>query len=248
METIYYFVDESYREHGEYWHCNIGGAFVHSNDVVDLDIAIETEIYRLAISEGFPYAQGEFKYTSFFPDTSDEFKLKVCTALADVFAKLDVRFLISHAFVNTKELEHLTPAFGPPAHVIQRLAHINTNSYLAKPTETHIVQMVVDLGISESFRPIYDIYAGALRSIPMLKARGITDDQITIANYRRLPRAVFMDSKDSRVLQFSDMLIGLTLSRDLQVLTPFKTSLLERLAPIMHNVQVLSVEWNKDGA
>jgi len=247
MDTLYYFVDESFREQSDYWHCNIGGAFVDSANVVLIDIAIETELYRLAIGEGFPHAQGEFKFSSFFPDTADEFKLKVCAALANVFAHHNIRFLISHAKIAKKKIGPLTCAFGPPSRAIQHLAHININNYLAQPAESHVVQMIVDLGISESFRPIYDIYAGAVRNIPMMKARGIRDDQITVANYQRLPRPVFLDSKDSRVLQFSDLLIGLLLARDLQVLTPFKASLLEQLAPIMHNVQIVSVEWSVDG-
>lgn len=248
METIYYFVDESYCEQGDYWHCNIGGAFVHSANVVPIEIALETQIYQLAISEGFPYAQGEFKYSHFFRDTSDQFKFKICDALVAVLAQNGVQFLVSHAKIDKKKLGPLTPAFGPPSRAIQHLAHININNYLAGPAETHVVQMIVDLGISESFRPVYDIYASALRSIPMMKARGIQDNQITIANYQRLPRPVFLDSKDSRVLQFSDLLIGLLLSRELDNLTPFKAALIERLAPIMNNVHVRSVEWNKDGA
>jgi len=248
METIYYFVDESFCEQGDYWHCNIGGTFVQSANVVAIEIALETQIYQLAISEGFPYAQGEFKYSDFFRNTSDDFKFKVCDALAAVLAQNGVRFLISHAKINKKKLGPLTPAFGTPSHTIQHLAHININYYLAGSAETHVVQMIVDLGISESFRPVYDIYAGALRSIPMMKARGIQDDQITIANYQRLPRPVFLDSKDSRILQFSDLLIGLLLSKELGSITPFKAALLECLAPIMPNIQVVSVEWNRDGA
>jgi len=248
MATIYYYVDESFRKDGEYWHCNIGGALLENGRVVDAEIAMEETIYKLAVSEGFPYAQGEFKYSDFFRDTSDEFKFKISAELTRVLAERGVRFLVSHAKIHNRHMKSLGPPFGTPSKAIQQLSYVNINNYLAAPAATHVVQMIVDLGISKSFRSIYDMYAGALRSIPMLKARGITDDQITISNYRNLPRPVFLTSGDSRLLQFSDFLIGLLLCREVGALTPFKLKLLEQVGAIMKNVEVVSVEWNKDAA
>ena len=80
----------------------------------------------------------------------------------------------------------------------------------------------------------------------MLKARNIDDSQITLKNYRNLPVPLFLDSNDSRLLQFSDLLIGLLLSKETGSLTPFKEELLKRIEPVMKNVQVFSGEWNAD--
>ncbi len=248
MATIYYYVDESFREDREYWHCNIGGALLENARVVDTEIEMEHTIYNLAISEGFPYAQGEFKYSDFFRETSDEFKFKISAELARILLERGVRFLVSHAKIHKRHMKALAPPFGTPSRAIQQLSYVNINNYLAAPAATHVVQMIVDLGISESFRPVYDMYAGALRSIPMLKARGITDDQITISNYRNLPRPVFLASQDSRLLQFSDLLIGLLLCREVGALTPFKLKLVEQLSAMMKYVESVSVEWNKDAA
>ena len=246
MATIYYYVDETFREVGEYWHCNIGGALLENGRTVDAEIAMEETIYNLAISEGFPYAQGEFKYSDFFRETSDEFEFKISGELTRVLVERGVRFLMSHAKIRNRHMKSLGPPFGTPSKTIQQLSYVNINNYLTALAATHVVQMIVDLGISESFRPIYDMYAGALRSIPMLKARGITDDQITIAHYRNLPKPVFLASGDSRLLQFSDFLIGLLLCREVGALTPFKLQLLEQVGAIMKNTEVVSVEWNKD--
>jgi hypothetical protein len=245
MATRYYYVDECYREHGSYWHCNIGGAILQVENVVDAEVALETQIHSLAKTDGFPCAQGEFKYTDFFRETSDEFKLKIAGALTTALLRLNVRFLVSHAMVEKKKLAHFGAALGSPSKAIQQLSCVNIANYLAGPASSNPVQVIVDLGIAESFRPIYDMYCSTVRSIPMLKASGIPDSNITIPHYRNLPRPVFLDSGDSRLLQYSDFLIGLLLARQLQVLTPFKSALLAQIEPIFKNVEVLSVEWNK---
>jgi hypothetical protein len=248
MPATYYYIDECYREHGDYWHCNIGGAAVALERVVDIEIALEEQIYSLALANGFPYSHGsEFKYSNFFRNTSDEFQLSVARALSTVLSTHDVRFLVSHAKIRKDKLDALYIG-QKPSHAIQQLAYVSISHYLSNIVRTQPVQIVVDLGVSESFRPIYDMYAGVLRSIPMMKARGITDSQITIENYRNLPMPLFLDSRDSRILQFSDLLIGLLLSRELKVLTDFKKALLSCLDPVMSNVSVGSVEWNQNAA
>ena len=119
---------------------------------------------------------------------------------------------------------------------------------MAEFTEEGVVQVIVDLGLSDAFRSVYNIYAGALQSIPQLVAHGIGVDQITIPNFNRLPPPVFMDSARSRILQFSDLLIGLLLSRELNALTDFKQSLLDAVSPLLDVTRVHSVEWNANAA
>lgn len=248
MTAFHYYVDESIRKAGEYWHCNIGGALLENSRVVDVEIAMEETIYRLAKSEGFPYAQREFKYSNFFRDTSDEFKFKVSAELTRVLAEREVRFLVSHAKTHNRHMKSIGPMFGTPSKTIQHFSYVNISKNLAALAATHVVQMVVDLGISESFRPIYEMYASNLKNIPMLKARGISDAHIAIPHYRNLPMPVFLASGESRLLQFSDFLIGLLLCHEVEDLTPFKLKLLEQVGSIMKNVEIISVEHNIDAA
>lgn len=244
MATLYYYLDECYRKHGDYWHCNIGGAFLPVEDVVDTEIALEEQIYRLGIARGHLNVSGEFKFSNFFRNAPDDVKVEVCAALSTTMRSRGVRFLVSHAFVHTANLLPAAAGLGPPARQVQHLANINLSHYLAPLLASHTVQMIVDLGLSESFRPVYDIYAGALRSIPMMKARGIEDEQITIPHYRQLPAPTFLDSGDSRILQFSDLLIGLMLCDKIGAATLFKGRLLDAITPVVGTVEIFSVEWN----
>lgn len=247
MASLYYYIDECYTDHLDYWHCNVGGAILPVESVVDTEIALEEQIYKLALSDGELYSIGsEFGYSDFFRNASDPFKIRICEALSEVMIARNVRFLVSHAKMQKGKMDFAP--FGTPSRQIQMLSYVNIDHYLTTLAQANTVQMIVDLGLSESFRPIYNIYAGARRTIPMLKARGIDDAQITIANYRNLPAPVFLDSTDSRILQYSDLVIGLLLARQLDLLTNFKAKLLAALGSVVANVELYSVEWNADSA
>jgi len=247
METLLYYVDESYCQTGLYWHCNIGGCLLDAESVVEAEIALETCIYDVARTEPQFKPTQEFKYSDFFRSATDDLKLKVCAALSIVMASFAVDFLVSHAKIQSAKLASL-PAFGSPSQAIQHLAHINVAHYLAKPAENHLIQTIVDLGLSESFRPVYEVYAGSNRGLKMIKAQRIEDVHISIPHYRHLLPPAFVDSRDSRLLQYSDLLIGLLLCREAGGLTPFKQSLLECMAPVMPRVELSTVEWNAGDA
>ena len=248
MNTLYYFVDETYTTHDGFLHCNIGGAIVPSDQIVDLEVELESALREVAQVQRFEYTQAEFKSSSFFPNVSDSSKLEIAAALARRFAARSVPLLVSHACVRKERLDPVVRAFGTPQQAIQHFAQFNVPQHLAELTSSNIVQIIADLGLSESFRPTYNVYASTVGSIPMVKAHGVPDAAITVPNWKRLPKAVFLDSKDSRVLQFSDLVVGLNLSERLGTLSAFKRSLLDALAPIQSLLRVKSVEWNRDDA
>jgi hypothetical protein len=121
VATLYFYIDETFREAGDYWHCNIGGALLENERIVDAEIALEEVIYTLAMSEGLPYSQGEFKYTDFFRATSDEFKFKLMTELTGVVAAHGIRFLVSHAKLHKRHINSIS--FGSAQLTIQHLAY-----------------------------------------------------------------------------------------------------------------------------
>jgi hypothetical protein len=243
METLLYYIDESYCQTGPHWHCNIGGSLLAAEGVVDAEIALESCIFDIARTNPQLIPSQEFKYSDFFRSAPVKLKLKACTALSSIMAGFEVDFVVSHAKIESVKLTSLS-AFGSPSQAIQQLAHINIGSYLAKSAETHCIQTIVDLGLSESFRPVYEVYAGSSRGLKLIRAQGVQDVHITVPHYRRLLPPAFVDSKDSRLLQFSDLLIGLLLCRETGRLTPFKQSLLDCMAPVMPRVKLTTVEWN----
>lgn len=247
MGHLYFYVDETYREVDGYWHCNIGGTLLPASAVLDAEFALEACLFDLHQTHGLANFHEEFKYTAFFPGVADDLKLKTCARLAETLASFDPSFIVSHAKVATPKLQSLV-AFGPPTYAIQHLAHVNVSHALAAPAAENLIQIVVDLGLSEAFRSVYDIYASSARGLKLIKAQGIQDVHITTPHYRQLLPPVFSDSKDSRLIQFSDLLIGLLLAEQAGQLTPFKSALLGRLSPLLPRVQLLSVEWNKDDA
>lgn len=245
METTYFYLDESFRKKDSYWHCNIGGMLLKSEHVVDVEIAIETQLFQLAQKADVSAPVSECKYSDFLRTTSDEFKFEVCRSISLLLVELGARFLISHAKCRESQLSIFKDL--KPELAIQELAHFNiVSSYLADLMEQGIVQIVVDLGLSEAFRPVYRLYSSAIENIPKLLACGWSASGITIPNFTRLPPPVFMDSKRSRILQFSDLVIGLLLCKEIGALSKFKESMLEAISPLVQATQVHSIEWNKN--
>lgn len=247
MSHLYFYVDETYREAAGYWHCNIGGTLLPADAVLEAEFALEACLVDLHQTDGLADFREEFKYTAFFPGASDDLKIRACTRLAEALMAFDPSFIVSHAKIATRKLESLT-AFGPPAQAIQHLAHFNVSHALAAPAAENLIQIVVDLGLSEAFRPVYDVYASSARGLKVVKAQRLQNVHISVPHYMQLLPPVFADSKDSRLIQFSDLLIGLLLAEQTDQLTLFKTALLGCLAPLMHRVKRLSVEWNRDDA
>jgi hypothetical protein len=167
----------------------------------------------------------------------------MAAALAEELLKHGTRFVVSHAKIKTNRLPDLRPIENP-SQQIQHLAYVNIDHHLAPLCATHVVQRVVDLGISESFRPIYEMYVAGTRGLALLKARGIPDALITVKNYQNSPIPLFLRSQESRLLQVSDLIIGVLLARETNQMTPFKNSILQALTPILENVSVFSAQWN----
>lgn len=190
----------------------------------------------------------EFKYSDFFRSVDDAKKLDIANAICKTAIALDIRFLVSYAKCRTDRLEPIAKSMGGCQAAIQMLAFMNVSNFLAPHTSQYPVQTVVDLGLSESFRPIYQMYVGHARGLIAVKMMGIRDDQITIPNYSNLPVPLFVDSHDSRLIQLSDLLIGTLLAKNMQQSTGFKGKLIDTVACLDSRIALHSIEWNANKA
>ena len=156
-----------------------------------------------------------------------------------------VNRLKEHGMKYYLELNKLNfPSYGP-SDFIQSMANMNIRLYIEEITNTEPTQIVVDLGLNESFKKIYEMYSGALKSVPMLKCLGVTDSNIYIPNFRNLPIPLYLRSEDSRLLQISDVVIGSIVSEQTNSITDFKTKIINTVKRHSHITKIHSVEWNK---
>jgi len=240
----YYLIDESYTEQKGYWHCIIGGAVIKPEDAVSIEFAL-LEVVKQTPSLTPGERTEEFKFTSYFRAQTDDVKVGLLERLCGAMMDFDMYFLLSHASCRTDKLKQLLH-FQKPQGMIQTLAYSNVSNYLVPETSQGVVQLIVDLGLSESFRPIYDMYVGMSRGVLTVKLIGIPEDQLTLQNFRNLPVPLFIDSKDSRLLQLSDVLIGLRLAEITGSATAFKKRLAESTRCLNERIVVESVEWNAE--
>jgi hypothetical protein len=248
ITVLYLYLDETYAEDSGYWHCNIGGALVSPTAVVSTELALSQCIYdSLKDIENVDPFQ-EFKYSDFFRSIDDTKKLDIAKAICKTAIASDIRFLVSYAKCRADRLDPIAKNMGGCQAAIQSLAFFNMSNFLAPYTSQHPVQAVVDLGLSESFRPIYQMYVGHARGLTAVKMRGVRDIQITIPNYSNLPVPLFVDSHDSRLIQLSDLLIGTLLAKNMRQSTGFKGELIDTVACLDSRIALHSIEWNADKA
>lgn len=242
---IYYFVDETYRKSGGYWHCNIGGLLIPPSEIVDFETECSVAIDKCNSDAENAPCNREFKYSNFFRENSDSYKLSVASEFANIIHCRSLHFSISHAIITDHKIASLSSTFSDPQIAIQFLAATNIKYHVSGITKDDQMQLIVDLGLSESFRQIYDIHSGSAKSIPYMKSMGFKEEDITFPNYRNFLAPLFIDSKDSRAIQLSDLVIGLSLAKQTGGLTGFKADLYGALEPIHPHIMINSVEWNK---
>ncbi|APG27028.1 hypothetical protein A7E78_03780 [Syntrophotalea acetylenivorans] len=245
---IYHYLDETFRQSGGYWHCSIGGLLVPPSQIVDFEIEFSEAIEKCNSEIESSSCNIEFKYSNFFRENSDTYKLAVISEFANIVRSRGLNISISHAKIAEENVRVFGGFFSSPQIAIQYLSATNIKYHLMDITKNQQLQIVVDLGLSESFRPIYDIHSGSTRSIPYMKAMGLNESEITFPNYRNFLAPLYMDSRDSRAIQFSDLVIGLSLARQTGELTGFKADLYQALEPIHSHITINSIEWNKDRA
>jgi hypothetical protein len=242
---LYYYIDETYKTSADYWHCNIGGALINPSLVIPIEIALTQCLHkRLSTVEHVSW-QSEFKYSDFFRDADDDLKIELCRTICETVSEFEFKFIISHAKYRKEWLTTLAKFMGGEQKTIQNLAYFNLPYYIAPYTATSLVQTIVDLGLSESFKPIYQMYVGAARGIVAFKGMGLLDEDISRPNFQNLPTPLFVDSKDSRLIQLSDLLNGLLLAKEMGEMTEFKQKLLDATSSLENRISLHTVEWKK---
>ena len=218
-------------------------------NIVDAEISINKTIFDALKIYG-SVMQNEFKFTDIFSwvnhqDFNDDTKVDLIDKILISVANHGGSFIVSHAFCAAAKLNKLNfPSYGP-SDFIQSMANMNIRLYIEEITNTEPTQIVVDLGLNESFKKIYEMYSGALKSVPMLKCLGVTDSNIYIPNFRNLPIPLYLRSEDSRLLQISDVVIGSIVSEQTNSITDFKTKIINTVKRHSHITKIHSVEWNK---
>lgn len=238
----YFYVDETYDTTKPVWEACIGGLIVKPEDVVEIEYALHQVIQQAPGLEPIE-RQCEFKCSEFFRNQNDQSKIFILEGLCDALLKFEFAFLASHAKCSSAELEKFNAHFNNKERAIQHLAFQNVHRYLEPYTQIGCVQTIVDLGLHESFRPVYEIYALSARGLNATRDIENDETQITIRNFRQHLTPVFLDSKDSRLLQLSDTLIGLELASKNQQLTPFKQQLFQATRCLENHMTVHTVDF-----
>lgn len=247
MLLKYFYLDESVRKIDGYWHSVIGGAIVKPESVSEINREISTELTRDVFNGNGNLGLEEFKYTSFYESVDDVTKMQALNKIVNIVKKYEVKFMFSHAYIDHKKIKALNVFRRTEAKFIQNLACINVLHGLIQPLANHnFIQIIVDGGFNEAFKPLHDMYMDIKRGIDNAKVIGFEDKDISIKNYNRILTPVFVDSRDERLIQVSDMMLGEVFCAIENKGGLFKLRVRDALAPLKGDIHLISSEFNKD--
>jgi len=242
---LYYYVDETTRRQDGWWYASIGGALVRPEDVLAIESALETVI--VSASTLTPRERkGEFKYTEFFRDQPDEVKIEILEEMCGAVTDFNIVFLLGQAKHDAGIMQDLIDFHETPERAMYRLALARLPQHLAPYTASEPVQKIVDLGVSEAFKGLYGLYMMRRRGRMAMQQMGFDEEHIPTPNHHHLLPPLFVASHDSRILQLSDVLLGLSLAKTAGALTEFKKDLLQATRAIQDKVKARLIEWNSD--
>ena len=238
----YLYLDESYRLVDDHWHCVIGGLLLPPEVSVDLEMAYVDAVksFPSVTTEEF---LGEIKSTAFFTQQNDDIKLQILSALTKCTLEHGGQGFISHAVCRADRLPFQKTQHG---HGIQVLAYMVVHHIIEHHLKGEFIQIVVDLGRSAGFNNIYDLYVGAISGLPQARWLEIPDELLIHPGYRNMPMPLFLDSRNSRLIQFADFIAGIGLKKYIGNCSAFGTAMCETVEPLFATAIVNSQEWNRD--
>lgn len=218
---LYHFIDESYTPTpvSGIWHCYIGGPLIDGSRLAELEVELAKVIWTADRGEAFRDGLRrpvlpirEFGSTDFFCDLgySDDELLVIFRNLLAVMKQFDVKYLISAVSSPRRAFARFRKIFPRQGGLeIQDRAFQEIPFHLAPRAQDELIQMVIDLGLSESFQKEYEMYVSSATSLVSVIAVAGDDDGVALRQWRNLPCPVFISSKSSRVMQMTDMVVGL---------------------------------------
>ncbi len=184
----------------------------------------------------------EIKTTQFLDQTyEDEVKFQLLRQLVNILVKFDIKFLISHVKLTKK---HQLEMSCTQEEYIQSYTFWQLGNHLKEFSKDNHIQVIIDGGLDKGFSNVYKLYAESFRGCAFASYFSGEKD-ISVPNFKNIAPPVFIDSKDSKLVQLSDIVIGLSLKKQMNQLNPFSQKLYDELRPLISNIIIKPIELQK---
>ena len=241
----YYYLDETSKQFGGYWHGIIGGALIEPKKINDLNYAINDQLNKILVVDNEIKGMQEIHINNLFPDIDDDdLKLHGLEVAIHEIKKSGVKFLLSYAKFKKDKIKELQSFGKEPEKMIFTLAFLNVSYWVQEITKYGLLQMIIDAGFNDSYKRLHDIYMSKKRSVDIVRL--FWDESIiSTPNFRNILSPAFVDSRDERLIQISDAVIGVEMWKQQGSVSEFKQKIIDIVSVLDSQIEVNEVEWNK---
>lgn len=243
----YYYLDETTKQFEGYWHGIVGGLIIKPEQINDINYAINDQLNAILVEDNEIKGMQEIHLNNLFSNVNDDdLKLNVLNAAIQEIRKRDVKFMVSYAKIKKDRMSEFPSFFGGDPHkCILNLAFFNVRYFIQKITEKELLQLIIDAGFNASYKSLHNIYMNIKRGVDNARVFERTKTRISTPNFMNILPPAFVDSRDERLIQISDVIIGVQMWKQEGNISEFKQKIIDIVDVLRPEVEVYEVEWNK---
>jgi len=187
----------------------------------------------------------EVHLSNLFPKIEDDaLKFNALNAVIDEIKKHDVKFILSHAKIQEEETKNFLIYKNNPNDLILYLAFFNIPYWVQDITDNSLVQFIIDAGFDRSYKKLHNIYMTRKNGIDNARFLEGYETCISTPNYINLLPPAFVDSQDERLIQISDLVIGVQRWKLEGKETDFRNRIIGIVDKLNGNIELREVHWN----
>lgn len=248
----YIYLDETTKKFDKKWYGIVGGPVVKPNQINPINYAINDTFNDILIEDNEIKGMEELHLNDIFPSVkNDDLKFKALNSAMQILRDSGIKFLVSCAFVQTNNINPMSVNMlgrGRPEYYILSLAYFNIPYFIQDMTENEPVQLIIDAGFDPSYKKqIHPIYLSTKEGIDNARVfKNWREGQISTPNYTNILPPAFVDSKDERLTQISDLIVGVQMWKLENKLSNFKKQIIKAVDILNPQIELHVIEWNKN--
>lgn len=232
----YCYVDESYKKFGGYHHCIVGGLVINPVHVIKINLAINDILNEKLVLNNQILGMQEMHLNDLFPEVpDDEMKFEVLNSVIREVSNWDFKIFTFHLKYPNEEMKKLMEVWKDyEIRFMYRATFLRLYPIIKNHYKGALLQTIVDAGFDRSFKkqvhPVYMFFKEILQNSRIFQEQRQDAPLKDIEAWDFTP--VFTDSRDERLIQLVDMVIGKSMWQIDKNISPFKQKVTKILSQL----------------
>ncbi|MBW1795180.1 MAG: DUF3800 domain-containing protein [Deltaproteobacteria bacterium] len=246
----YFYLDESNKEIGDNQHCMMGGILISPDNSFEIRSRMNSTLNKILRKNGGIFGfSTELHFSDFLREWDDKTKLHVLKEITKLLdANLITDIIISHCFMSKKIVYEHSKSWTGPFSALMQLTYWNLLRKFHNYSQDSLIQFIIDGAFQESFKKIADGYSAFKIGADMGREL-FKEEYKPLIDYKKLLEPVYIDSKDSRHIQISDIILGVCMVKetcDNGFETPYKKQIADLFDDYYSDFNWLRIHANKE--